>query len=735
MKTKKSLLEQEKRFHLLSIRDLMEARDAFHVFLMQKTNVIGTAIGRNRTRKPGIPAHMPKTLDNSEVRSNAWPCILVFVKEWLKPENFGVNKVASYDDYLPSRIYLPDGRIVPLCVIETRWVARNEDTSIQIRFPGNIIGGGYPVITKVQGEDHIATIGCLVTDGRLTYALTNAHVAGRPGECLYTLKNGNEDFIGITSEKQLLKKPFPDVYEGYGGKHSLIKLDIGLIELDDLQNISSQIFGLGELTGVLDINHDTLSLNLLGCNLKGSGCISGLMKGEIIGLFYRYTTAGGYDYIADYLVASRQDKTNRENFPFNPTYGDSGTIMVVDEPGKEEHMKALGILWGGMHDVSDGKVQPYGLVTNFGTVCKLLDIELIHGWNRMYDSYFAAYAHTVLPSWCTDYIKEKSLKTLMKNNESRFCLPKTARPEDAKGLSKRDFVCLSDVPDIVWKGKKFKRGKEGPNHFADMDQKNKNGKTLIDICSDPANINPKEWEKYYESIEAEEKGTLPFRIALIFEEMKEFASAGKKAEFVCAAGIVVHYVFDAAMPLHISHLHHGNVNGPLKPKKLYGKEKMVPIAFEVHEEFDTQIIEYYADEIKNNLHKMIKAAESDNTVGSVAALKDKSSVAEAVVKLMINTVSYLPPADIVSDFEKMVQLKKRERCDQLWNKYQDGLMRAMAEAVILSARIWEAAWQSGKNTMLKLKLDEVPEKQLKCLYERKDFLESKNIKEMAEEWI
>jgi hypothetical protein len=735
MSPKKSFLKQENRFRLLSIKDLIEARDSYHVFLTRKINVIGTAIGRSRNRIKGVPGKAPKTLENSEVRSNAYPCILVFVKEWLVPEKFGVNKNLSYDDFVPSRLYLPDGRIIPVCVIETKWISRKDDSSIKIKFPGSIIGGGYPVITKVQGEDRFATLGCLVTDGRLTFALTNAHVAGRPGEYLYTLKNGNEDYMGVTSQKQLLKKPFSEVYEGFPSKHTLINLDIGLIELDDIQNISPQVFGLGELNGVADINHDTLSLNLIGCHLKGFGCSSGLMKGEIIALFYRYSTSGGYDYVADYLVGSRKGKGIRNYIPFMPAHGDSGTLMVVDEPNKEEHMKVLGVLWGGQQDVSGNHVQQYGLVTNFGTICKLLDIELVYGWKKV-DNYFAAYAHTVLPSWCPEFVNDKTLKTLMNNNSVRFSLPiSDTKPKDTRGISNLDFVYLSDVPDLVWKSGKHRRGKEGPNHFADMDQKNKDGKTLIDICtSDSTRINPAEWNKYYESIEAEQKGTLPFRIALIFEEMAEYARNNKKVEFVCAAGILVHYVFDAAMPLHISYLHHGDVTGQKKKKKLYGKEIDVPLAYEVHEEFDTQMVEYYADEIIKKLPGMIRKISKMKTLMPAENIADKYEAAKAAVQLMINTITKAPPDRIVEDFEKYLSLSKRERCDLLWKSYNSGLMTAMAEAVILSTRLWEAAWKAGDGIAKDKNLEAVPEKDLKELYETKGFLKSMNIKEMAAAW-
>ena len=729
-----SYLEIGKEYQALSIRDVLEARDAYHVFLMRKKNVIGTAIGKYRFRQEGVPETVAKTLENSEVRKYSWPCVMVFVKEWIHEASFGQTRGASKDDYLPRRLFLPDGREIPVCVIKAAWQQKGTDPILRMKFPGSVIGGGYPVMTKVQNEDRWATFGCLVSDGRLTYGLTNAHVAGRPGESLFTMKNGNEEEIGVSAQKQLQKKPFSEVYETFPGRHTLVNLDIGLIELNDLHGVTSQIFGLGEMKGIADVNHDTLCLKLVGCPVKGYGCASGVMKGEIVGLFYRYAAAGGYDYVADYLIGPRGEKKNHRALPFAPKKGDSGTLLVVDDPESVEHMKAIGVLWGGQKDVSGGDEQPYGLVTNLGTVCRLLDVELVCNWNTGYDVYFGAYAHVVLPSLCAGLIKDKNLKELMENNASRFSMPlgETAVKE-TKGLSSADFVPLADLADLVWKkrGGKYQRGREGANHFADMDEPNpkKNNRTLLDLCDDPANVDPDVWVKFYREIHAKEKGALPFRVAQIYDTMVKAVKQGNTAEFVCAAGIMSHYVFDACMPLHISYMHHGNPKGPMKTKKIGGKEKELPLAYEVHEEFDNQMVEYYSATIKARLPEIVQQKALGREPATVAAIKTAKDAAVATVALMRNTVrKYANPGDIVKDFEDLVDMSKRDRCDRLWKKYGDGLMQAMAEAVVLTTRLWEAAWRKGNGKKLIRSTDAVPEPELRRLYETKEgFLDSVNL--------
>jgi len=113
-------------------------------------------------------------------------------------------------DFIPNTIYLPDGRRVPLCVVEAPLVEREAEAPSldELRFPSARIGGGYPFISRVQGIDHVASIGCLVTDGHLTYALTSRHVSGEPDEELFSVIGGEPVPIGKSSSKQLRRMEF-----------------------------------------------------------------------------------------------------------------------------------------------------------------------------------------------------------------------------------------------------------------------------------------------------------------------------------------------------------------------------------------------------------------------------------------------------------------------------------------------------------------------------------------------
>jgi len=123
------ILNSKFDFNNLSIKDLVEARDLFHLHLLNKRNVIATAIGRYRILKTDPwpnskryknsleynPKKPARTIKNSEVRDYSWPCILVFISQWEKPDKLSK---AGQDELVPKCIYMPDGRIVPLCVVE-----------------------------------------------------------------------------------------------------------------------------------------------------------------------------------------------------------------------------------------------------------------------------------------------------------------------------------------------------------------------------------------------------------------------------------------------------------------------------------------------------------------------------------------------------------------------------------------------------------------------------------------
>src|SRR5271166_303836 len=91
-------------FHALNLKDLLEAREAYHVHLAHLDNVLATAVGLYRIRnseiqqlgpeqaarlKPSPTTAEPRTLANSRALPGlSWPCVLVFVRSWQGTDDF-----------------------------------------------------------------------------------------------------------------------------------------------------------------------------------------------------------------------------------------------------------------------------------------------------------------------------------------------------------------------------------------------------------------------------------------------------------------------------------------------------------------------------------------------------------------------------------------------------------------------------------------------------------------------
>ena len=330
----KSSFPMKQNIHSLSIKDLLEARELFHTHLYNLQNVVATAIGLYRIRKndPDVvdPSNTrpkqnspPRTLSNSIVAPHSWPCILVFVDKWLTLDELKDNP----DQVIPSFLYMPNGKKIPICVV---YLIQKHTTSqlLNLNFPNELIGGGYPIFTEVQGKQYVGSIGCLVTDGDSIYALTNRHVTGEklehnPGREIYTIVNGERYRIGTSSHKQIGKKPFEEVYKGWVGSRIYSNIDVGLILLDDVNYWTAQVFGIGEIGDPVDLSINNISLDIIDCPLRAFGAASGEMIGKIDALFYRYKSIGGFEYISDLLIGPLSGELR--NLP-----GNSGTLWFYD---------------------------------------------------------------------------------------------------------------------------------------------------------------------------------------------------------------------------------------------------------------------------------------------------------------------------------------------------------------------------------------------------------------------
>jgi hypothetical protein len=288
-------------------------------------------------------------------------------------------------------------------------------------------------------------------------------------------------------------------------------------------------------------------------------------------MFYRYSTAGGTDYVTDFLIFPRHDeKTGTQ-------HGDSGTLWFWEEALTEDKEKKVKIRlrpfamqWGGQTWFDDGICKQTGhfaLATSLSTVCRELGVMPVRDWKTGLPEYWGAVGHYTIGFFACDG-NSGNLGTLMKANQEIVSYPLASIQSKTKiNINGPDgFVRLADVPDRIWAhGKTIRGGADKPNHFADMDQPDPgNGnKTLLQLCKDENNIDPNFWLGYYARVGDTERGLLPFRVWQFFDEMVDAANHKDATRFVAAAGICAHYVGDACQPLHISYMFNGepNANG------------------------------------------------------------------------------------------------------------------------------------------------------------------------------
>ncbi len=737
-------LTTQTEFNLLSLRDLLAARELFHLHLTHKPNVVATAVGRYRIRKSdpwpdqNNPAgadsqsrrqHSVRTLANSEVRSYSWPAILVFVDRWVEQGDF-----RNPEDAVPTAVYMPNGQKVPVCVIEAEKEDCRPEGEAHYNYPASVMGGGYPLICDVQGKEHVASVACLVTDGHKTYALTNHHVAGEPRTLISAIIGGNKVAVGTTATGQLTRKSFQEIYPGWPGSNTYVDLDVGLVDLDDLNQWTTQVYGIGEIGPLADLDMTTISLRLIGQPVRAYGAASGEMHGEICALFYRFASVGGFDYVADALIGP----SGAKSLGTHP--GDSGTLWLLNGTARHPQPRPVALQWGGQVFLNGTKQSSsYALVTFLSTVCNQLDVTLLRDWHTGLPQYWGAVGHYSIATKACGAVRSDKLKKLMQANLNNISYDvQEINKKSMQGLSNKDFVPLADVPDMVWKVGPHKRGgmnaPEHANHFADMDRrlnpKLPDGATLLEICNGkPQNVTVDVWRRYYDAVqkqfpgEHESRGLLPFRVWQIYDAMVSAVQQADVQRFVCAAGILSHYVGDSCQPLHISYMFDGDpdhsVAGVTRdPKTGEKKRGQVARGTGVHAAYEDDMVDRHVAEIIGGVDSLLSRASKPPLVAGGHA------AAVAVVDLMQKTFQAIAPKDIVDEFVKVQDQKPAARADAMWKVLGQDTVKVMADGCMCLAQLWDSAWAEGGGDAHIHALGSIEQSALEKLYQSPDFLPS-----------
>jgi hypothetical protein len=314
----------------------------------------------------------------------------VFVSKWVDDNAFAAGGAANAGGLYSPAIYMSDGRQAPICVVKVERDDVRHPWEANYSFPTNLIGGGFPLLVDVQGQERVASVGCLVTDGHRVYALTNRHMAGEPGTPIYSVIGGNKVRIGAATGQVLTRALFSSIYEGLPAKNVYVDLDAALIDVDDVNMWTTQIYGIGAIGPLADLAADNLSLRLVGCPVRAFGAASREMKGEIAALFYRFKSVGGFEYVSDFLIGPLDGHGSLGTHP-----GDSGTIWLVDRMDDAPPMP-IAMQWGGQVFVThcDAQGSSYALATALSTICATLNVDIVRDWNADQPDYWGRLATT-----------------------------------------------------------------------------------------------------------------------------------------------------------------------------------------------------------------------------------------------------------------------------------------------------------------------------------------------------
>lgn len=732
-------------FSSLSLADLLAARDTYHFHLLNKPNVVGTAVGLYLIRREeawpqrvdGVPLQPRKltyerTFANSEVRDYSWPCILALVRRWEPEEAFGPAGRHDPAAIVPKTLYLADGRAVPVCVVRVHEVP-DRDTPPDSRTvpPGFPLGGGLPITVSVQGAEHQATAGCLVTDGHLTYTLTARHVCGEEGTPVFSRLRSGDVRVGVSTAKQLTRRLFSEVYPDFAGRRSFSTLDVGLIRVDQVDAWTSNTYGLPPLGPLADVHEHNLTLRLIDRRVVGYGAASGVLRGMIKALFYRYRSVGGYDYVADFLIGPADAVSTQ--------HGDSGMVwhldLTVDPPQQPpvplagRDLRPLAVEWGGQVFDQSGQRSAFAVATSLSNVCKLLDVELVADRARGVAGYWGRTGHYSLAAFAIRLVDDAALRTFLTANTEiiTFDLATIEQKEFDKSVGQlgNGFVPLADVPDEIWKklthGNNAREGgrdefgslhgsdgPEHPNHYADIDAPFDHGQSWRALClGDSQLITPAHWLTFYQRIADQEEargndaaatqyrtalkqGLLPFRVWQIFTAMRAAAAAGDLVEFLAAAGVLAHYVGDASQPLHGSVFADGDPSRTAEREHpQLGTVETVRYGEGVHSAYETAMVSFKAATLLPLIAATLPAAHG------LPLCDTGPKAARATLQLMDDVAGILPPLTIADSYENAGAGTRQSTLNAMWTDLGDGTAQVLTEGARTLAMLWQSAWVAG----------------------------------------
>ena len=230
-----------------------------------------------------------------------------------------------------------------------------------------------------------------------------------------------------------------------------------------------------------------------------------------------------------------------------------------------------------------------------------------------------------------------------------------------------------------------------------------------------------------------DRGLLPFRVWQFFNAMQTAAAARKPADFLCAAGILSHYVGDACQPLHGSVYADGYKDRPTETvhhRRETGDE-YTTVSNEgagVHSAYESKMVDRHAAELIQAIQAKV------NALTNLAAPSSGQKAAVATVALMDRSAKTIPPTHLVDSYVAAGGTPKVAVIDALWADYGEATAKVMADGARVLAAIWDGAWAAGNgNSIPASSLAEIAAAKLQTLYEDENFVTSLDLDNIGPE--
>ncbi len=165
-------------------------------------------------------------------------------------------------------------------------------------------------------------------------------------------------------------------------------------------------------------------------------------------------------------------------------------------------------------------------------------------------------------------------------------------------------------------------------------------------------------------------------------------------EFLCAGGVLIHYIGDACQPLHTSYLSQGDPDRLIDRPRSPGKKLE---ADGVHGGYEDDMVNfgYMSKDLAANLKAEVERQEQAADE-KIAAIVSGSEAAKALIRLIAATHKTIAPRDIVDKWVELRGTPKKTRNEAMWDDFGERTVQCMARGSRYLAKVWLGAWTEGK---------------------------------------